>query len=177
MACARILDAAADGGANSQRPGRRHSARLPHGCRGQARPPVEQPTGQPDQRADQEQLRLRWRPQRRRLALHDGGPAGAALRTQQGLEPDHAHADAYARVANVFLDTESGLGDIVTSLWFSPARPTAGGWILGLGPAVLFPPPATIGSAPTSGAAGPRPWRCVWSAPGPACSLPTSSGA
>lgn len=45
----------------------------------------------------------------------------------------------YAHVSNVFPSTESGLGDSVASLWFSPAQPTAGGWILGAGPAILLP--------------------------------------
>ncbi len=34
---------------------------------------------------------------------------------------------------------ESGLGDIVQSLFFSPKKPTAGGLIWGLGPVVLLP--------------------------------------
>jgi hypothetical protein len=45
----------------------------------------------------------------------------------------------YAHVSNVFPSTEGGLGDSVASLWFSPAKPTAGGWILGAGPAILVP--------------------------------------
>jgi hypothetical protein len=44
-----------------------------------------------------------------------------------------------------------------TALEVLAARPTAGGWILGLGPRrSCCPPPATTGSAPTSGAAGHR---------------------
>ena len=35
--------------------------------------------------------------------------------------------------------SQSGLGDILLSLWFSPKQPTASGWILGAGPAFLFP--------------------------------------
>jgi len=35
--------------------------------------------------------------------------------------------------------SQSGLGDIVQSLWFSPKQPTASGWILGAGPVFLFP--------------------------------------
>lgn len=35
--------------------------------------------------------------------------------------------------------SQSGLGDIVQSLFFSPAKPTAGGLIYGLGPAFLLP--------------------------------------
>jgi len=35
--------------------------------------------------------------------------------------------------------SQSGLGDIVQSIWFSPAKPTASGWILGAGPAFLLP--------------------------------------
>lgn len=35
--------------------------------------------------------------------------------------------------------SQSGLGDIVQSLWFSPKQPTASGWIWGAGPVFLFP--------------------------------------
>jgi len=35
--------------------------------------------------------------------------------------------------------SQSGLGDIVQSLFFSPAKPTAGGVIYGVGPAFLLP--------------------------------------
>jgi hypothetical protein len=35
--------------------------------------------------------------------------------------------------------SESGLGDITASQFFSPKAPTAGGWIWGLGPVWLFP--------------------------------------
>jgi len=35
--------------------------------------------------------------------------------------------------------TESGLGDITPSLFFSPKAPTAGGWIWGAGPVFLLP--------------------------------------
>jgi len=35
--------------------------------------------------------------------------------------------------------SQSGTGDIVQSLFFSPVAPTAGGWIWGAGPAFLFP--------------------------------------
>ena len=34
---------------------------------------------------------------------------------------------------------ESGLGDVVQSLFFSPKEPTANGWILGAGPVLLLP--------------------------------------
>ncbi len=34
---------------------------------------------------------------------------------------------------------ESGIGDIVQSLFLSPREPTAGGWILGVGPVLLLP--------------------------------------
>ena len=34
---------------------------------------------------------------------------------------------------------ESGLGDITSSLYFSPKSPTAGGWIWGAGPVLLLP--------------------------------------
>ncbi len=36
-------------------------------------------------------------------------------------------------------DSQSGLGDIVQSLFFSPKSPTASGWIWGAGPVFLFP--------------------------------------
>lgn len=36
-------------------------------------------------------------------------------------------------------DSQSGLGDTVQSFFFSPKEPTAGGWILGVGPAALLP--------------------------------------
>ena len=35
--------------------------------------------------------------------------------------------------------SQSGVGDVLQSLFFSPARPTAGGWIWGAGPVVLLP--------------------------------------
>jgi hypothetical protein len=35
--------------------------------------------------------------------------------------------------------SQTGVGDIVQSLFFSPKAPTAGGWILGAGPVFLFP--------------------------------------
>jgi hypothetical protein len=35
--------------------------------------------------------------------------------------------------------SQSGLGDILQSVFFSPKKPTAGGWILGVGPAALLP--------------------------------------
>lgn len=35
--------------------------------------------------------------------------------------------------------SESGLGDVVQSLFFSPKAPTASGWIWGVGPAFLIP--------------------------------------
>src|SRR5688572_22717134 len=36
-------------------------------------------------------------------------------------------------------DSSSGLGDTTQSLFFSPKKPTAGGWIIGAGPAFLLP--------------------------------------
>ena len=36
-------------------------------------------------------------------------------------------------------DSSSGLGDTTQSLFFSPKKPTASGWILGAGPAFLLP--------------------------------------
>jgi len=35
--------------------------------------------------------------------------------------------------------SQTGIGDIVQSLFFSPKEPTSGGWILGVGPVFLFP--------------------------------------
>ncbi len=35
--------------------------------------------------------------------------------------------------------SQTGLGDIVQSLWFSPKKPSANGWIWGVGPVFLFP--------------------------------------
>jgi hypothetical protein len=35
--------------------------------------------------------------------------------------------------------SESGLGDVVQSFWFSPTEPTESGWILGAGPVLLLP--------------------------------------
>jgi len=35
--------------------------------------------------------------------------------------------------------TQTGLGDVVASAWFSPAKPTSNGLIWGVGPALLFP--------------------------------------
>ncbi|MDP3584771.1 MAG: transporter [Thiobacillus sp.] len=35
--------------------------------------------------------------------------------------------------------TDSGVGDITQSLFFSPKKPTAGGWIWGAGPVLLLP--------------------------------------
>ena len=36
-------------------------------------------------------------------------------------------------------DSSSGIGDITQSLFFSPKKPTASGWIIGAGPAFLLP--------------------------------------
>lgn len=36
-------------------------------------------------------------------------------------------------------DSQSGLGDITQSFFFSPKKPTASGWIWGVGPALLLP--------------------------------------
>lgn len=35
--------------------------------------------------------------------------------------------------------SQSGIGDVVQSLWLSPQRPTSNGWIWGVGPVFLFP--------------------------------------
>jgi hypothetical protein len=37
------------------------------------------------------------------------------------------------------VDSQSGIGDITQSLFFSPKKPVASGWIFGLGPAFLLP--------------------------------------
>lgn len=37
------------------------------------------------------------------------------------------------------LDSESGLGDVLQSFFFSPKNPTKSGWIWGAGPALLYP--------------------------------------
>jgi hypothetical protein len=36
-------------------------------------------------------------------------------------------------------DEQSGMGDIIQSLFFSPVQPTSGGWIWGAGPVLLLP--------------------------------------
>lgn len=36
-------------------------------------------------------------------------------------------------------DSQSGIGDVLQSVFFSPKAPTAGGWIWGAGPALLLP--------------------------------------
>lgn len=36
-------------------------------------------------------------------------------------------------------DDKTGLGDILQSFFFSPKQPTSGGWIWGVGPALLYP--------------------------------------
>lgn len=36
-------------------------------------------------------------------------------------------------------DSQSGIGDIVQSLFFSPKKPTASGWVIGVGPVFLLP--------------------------------------
>lgn len=41
---------------------------------------------------------------------------------------------------NVVNDSsQSGLGDVVQSFFFSPTKPTASGWIIGVGPAIMLP--------------------------------------
>jgi hypothetical protein len=35
--------------------------------------------------------------------------------------------------------SQTGLGDVLVSAWFSPVEPTSNGWILGVGPALSFP--------------------------------------
>lgn len=39
--------------------------------------------------------------------------------------------------------TQTGMGDILQSFFFSPARPTRGGWIVGAGPVALLPTATT----------------------------------
>jgi hypothetical protein len=59
-----------------------------------------------------------------------------------------ARADIRRAAERVFNDTvkrrpqdvhQNGLGDIVQSFFFSPTAPTKGGWIVGVGPVLLFP--------------------------------------
>jgi hypothetical protein len=47
--------------------------------------------------------------------------------------------------------SQSGLGDITQSLFFSPKKPTADGWIWGPDRCFCCPPEATTRSAPKSG--------------------------
>jgi len=42
-------------------------------------------------------------------------------------------------IAALALGSQSGLGDIVQSVFFSPVEPTGGGWIVGAGPVFLLP--------------------------------------
>ena len=39
----------------------------------------------------------------------------------------------------VITQDDSGIGDVLQSLFFSPKQPTASGWIIGVGPAMLLP--------------------------------------
>ena len=45
----------------------------------------------------------------------------------------------YAESPGPGISDKAGLGDIVQSAWFSPKAPTAGGWIWGAGPVLLYP--------------------------------------
>ena len=72
--------------------------------------------------------------------------------------------------------SQSGLGDVLQSLFFSPAAPTAGGWIWGVGPALLLPPAATTFSPPTNGRRGQRPSPFGRTASGRSVRWQTTSG-
>lgn len=50
---------------------------------------------------------------------------------------------------------ESGLGDVLESLFFSPKAPTSSGWIWGAGPALLFPTASEDELGTGKAAAGP----------------------
>lgn len=50
---------------------------------------------------------------------------------------------------------ESGLGDVLESLFFSPKKPTESGWIWGVGPALLFPTASDDALGTGKAAAGP----------------------
>ena len=50
---------------------------------------------------------------------------------------------------------ESGLGDVLQSLFFSPKEPTDAGWIWGVGPALLFPTASEDELGSGKAAAGP----------------------
>lgn len=39
----------------------------------------------------------------------------------------------------VFADHRTGFGDVLQSFFFSPSRPTAGGFVWGAGPVFLYP--------------------------------------
>ncbi len=52
------------------------------------------------------------------------------------------------------LDNKTGLGDILQSFFFSPKKPTGGGWLWGAGPVILYPS-GTDGLSAHKWAAGP----------------------
>jgi hypothetical protein len=52
---------------------------------------------------------------------------------------------------------ESGIGDILQSLFFSPKEPTAGGWIWGAGPVFLLPTASEDALGTEQWGIGPRP--------------------
>jgi len=60
------------------------------------------------------------------------------------------HAEAPAKG----LDDRTGLGDILQSFFFSPKKPTSGGWLWGAGPVILYPS-GTDGLSAHKWAAGP----------------------
>ena len=67
-------------------------------------------------------------------------PAGRADLAQRRLECHLAHHPAAHRQDDVVgSGSQSGTGDTLQSLFFSPKKPTPNGWILGAGPAFLLP--------------------------------------
>ena len=67
---------------------------------------------------------------------------------------------------DVFLGagSQSGIGDVVQSIFFSPKAPTASGWIWGVGPVLLLPTGMRPTSSPSS-LTSPRPRRPSGSTP------------
>jgi hypothetical protein len=64
--------------------------------------------------------------------------------------------------------TDTGIGDVLESFFFSPIRPTASGWVWGAGPALLMPTASEDALGADQWAAGPTflalgqtgPWTC-----------------
>ncbi len=79
------------------------------------------------------------------------GPTGDGDRWQLNVQPvapfsisDDWNVISRTILPIIHLDvppggSDSGIGDITQSLFFSPKKPTASGWILGVGPAFLLP--------------------------------------